>query len=828
MNKLPGLVFSLLLSLCLSAQKPPSYHAGEIQQKLNKLNVLGTVLYVAAHPDDENTSVIAYFANEELFRTAYLSATRGDGGQNLIGPEIREGLGLIRTQELLAARRTDGGQQFFSRANDFGYSKHPDETLTIWEKDKVLADFVRVYRQFRPDIIITRFNIAPGETHGHHTTSAMLAKEAFEKAGDPNAFPDQLKELEPWQPQKIFWNTSPWFFARSDMEFDTAAYKSLEIGAFNPLLGQSYNEISALSRSMHKSQGFGSVGSRGSDMQFFEQWDGEDTGEMLDGIDFTWNRVKGSEGVSEFLKKASESYDPRNPYDALANLYKGREELMKLPDQFWKEIKLKEIDEAVAAITGTYLEVIADDYSYVKGDSIGFEMEVISRGDVDFELVELSIDPIGFRNEFNQSLESNEKITADFFAVVPELPFSHPYWLNEQATLGMYHVEDESKIGKPENDPVFNARFTIKWEDQYLEFERPVFFKRRDPVDGEVYRPVEIAPPAMVNLSDDIVIFGNDEARQIEARVIAGKAGAAGTLKFDLPEGWKITPEQVDFQLVQENQEKLFTFSLKPPTGADESTLTAVIEMEDGSTFSRGRDIIDYDHIPVQTLYPLSSTKLVKLDLQKRGNLIGYIEGAGDVIPENLRQIGYDVNILSKDEVTAENLQSYDAVILGIRAFNTIDWLSYKNQELFKYVEKGGTVIVQYNTNRGLVTEEVAPYDLQISRDRVAVEEAEVRILEPQHAVLNSPNKITNKDFEGWVQERGLYFPDKWDENFKAILSSNDPGEDPRDGGLLVASYGEGYYIYSGYSWFRELPAGVPGAYRLFVNLISIGQNKQQ
>ncbi len=820
---------SLFLLAFVFAQKPKSYNAGEVRQQLKKLNILGSVLYVAAHPDDENTRLIAYFANEELYRTAYLSATRGDGGQNLVGPEIREELGLIRTQELLAARKIDGGQQFFSRANDFGYSKHPDETLTIWDREKVLSDFVRVIRQFKPDVIITRFTTIPGVTHGHHTTSAILAREAFHLAGDPEAFPEQLDDLDPWQPEKLFWNTSWWFYRRTGQKFDTTGLRSVDVGAYNYLLGKSYTEIAAESRSMHKSQGFGATGSRGSEMEYLKQWEGDTTKQIFDGIDTSWGRVENSEGVAFHLTQAERNFDPGNPGKTLDNLYSAREELLKLPDQFWKEIKLSELDEVIRAVTGTYLEVVTNDFSYVAGDSITFKVEAISRIDANLALSEIVVEPLGIANSIDQKLKANAKFTTDFKLVIPDdIGVSHPYWLNGNSTLGMYHVPDASDIGKPENDPVFIARFILKWQDQYLEYAQPVSFKKNDPVDGETYRPVEITPPVMINLDSDIIVFGNGKSKDVEARVIAGKDSIRGNLKFEVPDGWEIRPSGFPVEIDRKNQEITYTFSITPPDGAHEVSFVANVALEDGSISSRGKTTIEYDHIPTQTLYPPARIKLVKLDLKTNGKLIGYIEGAGDAIPKNLEQIGYNVQILGKDHVTSSNLSKFDAVILGVRAFNTVDWLSYKNHELFNYVKEGGNVVVQYNTSHRLVTQDIAPYPLKLSRDRVAVESAEIRILNEDHPVLNYPNKITSKDFEGWVQERGLYFPGEWDERFIPILSSNDPGEDPKDGGLLVGKYGDGYYVYSGYSWFRELPAGVPGAYRIFTNLISLGNGEQQ
>jgi LmbE family N-acetylglucosaminyl deacetylase len=825
----PRVLFSTVLIVLsvfyADAQSPKSYHSGEVQQLLRKLNVLGSALYIAAHPDDENTGMIAYLSNGELLRTAYLSTTRGDGGQNLIGPEIREGLGIIRTQELLAARRIDGGQQFFSRANDFGYSKHPDETLNVWDKDEVLEDYVKVIRTFRPDIIITRFSTIPGVTHGHHTTSAILAKEAFKLAGDPDAYPDQLEELDPWKPSRLFWNTSWWFYRSSGQKMDTAAFLNVDIGGYNSLLGTSYTEIAARSRSQHKSQGFGSSGRRGAEMEYLEHWDGLEADGVFEGIDMTWGRIEGGEDIQKYIQLAIDSYDPADIEPALQALYHGREAIMKLPDQFWKEIKLAEIDEAIRAMTGTYLEIVSDDYSYTPGDNINLKLEAIVRADVDFTLKEVILEPWGAAQEVDQVLKFNEPISADYSLEVPNLiDKTQPYWLDGEATVGMYHVADKSLIGKPENPALFNVRFVIQWGDQYLEYNQPISYKTNDPVDGEVYRPVVVLPKVTVTLDSDILVFSGSGPKEVNIRLRAIKDNASGKLELIVPKGWEVSPKAIDFSLALKNEEQLFSIQVKPINGAKEGQLDAQIVYPDGTTSNQGLQIIDYDHIPVQTLTPIARVKLINLDMKTAVNKIGYIMGAGDAIPDNLRQVGYTVDLLSKDEVTKGNLSNYEAVVLGVRAFNTLDWLSFKNQELFDFVEAGGTVIVQYNTSRGLVTDKLAPYALQLSRDRVTVEEAEVRILDKKNPVLNSPNKITSKDFEGWVQERGLYFPDQWDKSFTAVLSSNDPGEPARDGGLLVAKYGKGYYIYTGYSWFRELPAGVPGAYRIFSNLLSIGK----
>ncbi len=818
-------VLVALFSGYLFAQKPQKPHVGEIKQMIDRLDVLGTVLYVAAHPDDENTSLITYYANEEHMRAAYLSATRGDGGQNLIGPEIREELGLIRTQELLAARRTDGGRQFFSRANDFGYSKHPDETFTIWNREDVLADFVWVFRKFRPDVIITRFSKTPGVTHGHHTASAILAHEAFKLSGDANAYPEQLEYVDTWEPKKIFWNTSWWFYQRTGQKMDTAGLAQVNVGAYNASLGKSYTEISSLSRSMHKSQGFGSTGRRGDAIEYLVQWDGSESKKPFDDIDVSWDRVKGSREVKYLVSKLKEEFDISRPSNILSTLLQTREAIRKIDDEFWKEIKLKEVDALVKAVSGLYVELVSDESSYAPGDSIAITFEAINRSDTEMKLKSVKLNQWYEEIEFSGPLVDNKRFNSTMKLKLPNnIAYSSPYWLEEESSLGMYQVSDQEDRGKPENDHAIYGTVAMEVEGEEITYDIPVVFKRNDPVEGEMYEPVSISPPVMANLSSGVLVFGDDNAKKIEVKVLAGKENVNGTLKLEGPKGWSITPGELNYDLTQKGQEQVYTFEITPPAKASDGEITIVLEY-DGKNYTKASREIRYDHIPKQTIYPESRARVVRLDLTKNGDMIGYIQGAGDAIPDNLTQIGYKVEFLNKDDVVAERLAKYDAVILGIRALNTVDWLAYKNTELFKYVEQGGTLIAQYNTSHRLVTKEIAPYDIKLSRERVTVESAPVEILAKDHPAITGPNKITDQDFDDWVQERGLYFPNEWSKEFVPILSSNDPGESPKTGGLLVAKHGDGYYVYSGYSWFRNLPAGVPGAYRLFVNLISLGND---
>mgnify|MGYP000209299769 CR=1 FL=1 len=822
--KIGLIAFSIFISLSAFGQtKPINYSASAILQQLNKVNTLGSAMYIAAHPDDENTRLIAYLSNGMNIRTSYMAATRGDGGQNLIGPEIREGLGVIRTQELLAARRTDGGEQFFSRANDFGYSKDPDETFNVWDREEVLADFIWNIRKFRPDVLITRFSLTPKVTHGHHTASAILALEAFEKSGDPAVFPEQLKYVEPWQPERIFWNTSTWFFRRSGQQFDPEKYIREDVGQYNSNLGQSYTEISALSRSMHKSQGFGDSGDRGAEYEYFEQWGGDKAESLFGGIDTSWKRVEGSEEVSYYLNEARLNFDPAKPSAILGELMNARAALLKIPDQYWKEVKLQELRELILMVTGTYLEVAADQPNYTPGDSITVNFEAINRSDAPLVLTSLNFSIFNEQFIYNLELSPNQRNQFSYQIQIPEdMSNTNPYWLEQSGTEGMYAVADQLLRGLPENNPAVTARVSLTIDGQFVDYELPVVFKKTDPVRGEVTQPLVIQPKVMVNIKSSSLVFAGSESKSIEVSVIAGADNQAGQVSLEMPDVWNCQPSSHDFELKSKDEEQVFIFEITPSKKASSGKITALARAN-GETYDLSKQEIAYDHIPRQVLFPKAEVDAVKIDAVPTGKRIGYIMGAGDEVPQSLQQVGFQVDLLDKDQVTASNMEKYDAVILGVRAFNTVPWLAFKNQELFEYAKAGGNVIVQYNTSHRLVTQDVAPLPIQLSRDRVTVEESPVKVLAPKHDVLNQPFKITKDDFDGWVQERGLYFPSEWDAAFEPILEMNDPGESPKQGSLLVAKYGKGYYVYTGLSFFRELPPGVPGAYKLLINMISLG-----
>jgi LmbE family N-acetylglucosaminyl deacetylase len=804
---------------------PEQWNAGEIQLALQKLNVLGRVLYIAAHPDDENTNLMALWANGSLYESAYLSITRGDGGQNLIGPELRERLGVIRTEELLAARRLDHGKQFFSRAIDFGFSKTAEETMRIWDHDKILSDVVWVVRKFRPDVMVTRFSPEDQLTHGHHTASAILALEAFSVAGDPNRFPEQLAFVKPWRPTRLVWNTSPFFFSNRNLPFDPTGLTVLEAGGYNPLLGKAYTEIAAASLSMHKSQGVGSPPRRGARKEYFKLLEGQPmTNSLFEGIDTSWSRIANSESIATKIRQIISQFHPGDPAASMLELLKLRQAMSGIQDDSWVPEKKAELDEIIAACLGLHVEASAANATVTPGQTVTIKLEAINRCGIPVTLQEVRLPNSSDSMKTDVALPSNELVTKELSCRIPEnTPYSQPYWLRKPGTVGAFSVDDQKLIGLPENPPDLPVEIVLQVNGQELRYVVDTKYRTVDPVAGELRRQLVIAPPAFVNVADSVLVFPTNQPKPVSVRVTAATGPVKAELKLAVPQGWGVDPASVPIDLKGADAETTAMFTVKPPDQNSEGNLRAIVSI-DGRDYSFERVRISYPHIGVQTLMPPAEAKLIRADIRTKGDRIAYIPGAGDDVPESLQQIGYSVKILSEADITARNLAQFSAVVLGIRAYNTQERISNWLPQLFAYVKAGGIVIAQYNTLADLKSEQLGPYPLEISRDRVTDENAEVRILAPNHPLMTTPNKITPKDFEGWVQERGLYFPKKWDPAWTQILSCNDPKEKPLDGGLLVAKSGKGFFVYTSYSWFRQLPAGVPGAYRLFANMLSLGR----
>ena len=825
------LILSSIVSL--QAQQPKTYNSSEIYDAVQKLNVLGSVLYIAAHPDDENTRLISYMSNHVKARTAYLSLTRGDGGQNLIGPEIRELLGVIRTEELLAARRIDGGEQRFTRANDFGFSKHPDETLDIWNKDQVLSDVVWTIRTFKPDVVINRFDHrTPGRTHGHHTSSAILSMEAFDLANDASKYSSQLNITETWQSKRLFFNTSWWFYG-SEENFEKADKSNMlnfDIGVYYPTKGKSNNEIAALASSQHLCQGFGRLSQRGTQQEYIEFLKGdplENNTDIFSGIDTSWNRVEGGQAVGVILNNVEHNFNFANPSSHLPQLLEAYKLLQNVKNKHWKTIKTKELKAIIEACAGLYLEVSASSPNAAPNADVTLQMEVLSRSNSKINLVSYKMSTVQNGISKNMELPENERLNFEEGITIPsDMAYTTPYWLNNKSTLGMYYVDNQNLIGLPETPRAVFVDFNLIIETTPITITKPVVYRYSEPDKGELYRPFEIIPEVSASISDKVFIFENGQQKEIEVIVKAGRNNLEGYVQMAYPDDWSVYPQKQKVEIANRDDIQKVIFTVIPPKNQSEGTITPMVNIN-GEFYTDERIEIDYSHIPFQTVLMPSESKVVRLNIEKRGNNIGYIEGAGDVVPESLRQIGYNVTLIKPEQISPENLSNFDAIVVGIRAYNIVDELKFKQKFLLDYVEQGGNLIVQYNTNRGLKLDNLAPYDLKLSRDRVTDENALVRILEPNHPLLNFPNKITIHDFEGWVQERGLYFPDEWSKEFTPLLASNDKGESSKEGSLLIAKYGKGNYIYTGLSFFREFPAGVSGAYRLFANMLSAGKEDQ-
>jgi LmbE family N-acetylglucosaminyl deacetylase len=819
-----GLLASVALSAA-PAEPPPGV---EILQDLRSFRELGRVLYVAAHPDDENTQLIAYLARGRHYRTAYLSLTRGDGGQNVLGPELGEQLGVIRTQELLAARRTDGGRQFFSRAIDFGFSKDYRETLGMWDRQQVLADVVRVIRTFRPDVLIVRFPPEPSGTHGHHTASAVLAVEAFKLVGDPKAFPEQLGTLTPWQPRRILLNGFGANFGRTPEGTDKPGLLRLEVGGDDPVSGESFATIAARGRSMHKTQGFGNFAgpaNRGARPELFQVLDGEPASkDIMDGVDTTWARVPGGVEIGRLADDAIAQFNPQAPAASVPALLALRSRLAALPADPVVEEKRRQLDRLVQACLGLAVETVVPDAEVVPGETLHLRHTVTVRSGFPVRWTAVRYPAIKTELATRQDLSANQPTTRASIRRLPAgTPVSQPYWLRAEGTVGVFRVDDPLLIGRPENPPVFPVEHVFEIGGQTLVIGDEPVQVTVDPAKGESRRRLDVIPPVSLHFGSEVQLFAPGAARPVEVEITAYRAGAAGKLRLAAPAGWRIAPAAQSFRLRAVGEHAKFTFTVTAPAQPASASITA--EAKIGRTsYGSERVEIRYDHIPPQLLQPPARLKAVGFDLAIRGRQVGYLPGAGDNVAESLQQMGYAVTTLAGTDLTAERLRGFDAVVTGIRAFNIRTDLVPQLPALFAYAEEGGTIVVQYNNPNGLKTNKVAPFELKISGERVTDEHAPMTFLAPDHPALNTPNKITSADFEGWVQERGLYFAIQWDEHFTPIIACNDAGEAPKQGSLLVARVGKGYFVYTGLAFFRQLPAGVPGAYRLFANLVSLGK----
>ncbi len=810
-------------------EPPPVLDAAGIRQGLERMEVTGSALFVAAHPDDENTAFLAWLANGRKVRTAYLSMTRGDGGQNLIGSDTGILLGSIRTQELLTARRIDGAAQYFTRALDFGYSKTPEETIELWGRERILGDVVRVIRTFRPDVIVTRFPTDGGGGHGHHTASAVLAEEAFAAAADPARFPEQLTTVVPWQAKRLVWNVFRFGASAPDT---TPGRVRVDVGAYDALLGRSYSEIAGESRSQHKSQGFGSAERRGSFVNTLEPRLGaRATNDLFDGVDLTWGRVKGAEKLPALFAKARKEFRPETPEAIVPTLMEARGILARLgpsagaPADPLLVARRDDLDEIIRSCLGLWAEAIAAAPAVTPGADVRVATAALLRRPATVTLTRVEIGG-GPSSDVSRTLGLNVAATDTFRLQIPaEATPTVPYWLARPADEGAFDVADPTLIGQPENAPARSVRFTFDIAGRPFTLDRPVVYRWTDPVQGERYRDAQIVPPVTIRFDQAATLFPDAATRSVRVIVTAADRPVRGSVALSLPGGWAATPTSATITLAAAAETTL-AFRVAPPpearTAGEALRMAATYAPEGGAPRpALRRQELDYAHIPLQSLLLPAEARLVRADVRVAGARVGYVMGSGDAGPDALRQMGFAVSLLTDEDVEQGDFAGLDAVVVGVRAYNTRPRLIKAQKRLLDWVEKGGRMVVQYNTAESGLQDRLGPFPFKISRERVTVEGAEMRILLPGHPLLTTPNRIGADDFAGWVQERGLYYASPWDARYEAPLSANDPGEPARDGGLLYARHGKGTFVYAAHAFFRQLPAGVPGAYRLFANLVS-------
>jgi len=806
-------LFLALISFGVFAQSKSS---AEIYHQLLQLKETKRILFVAAHPDDENTRLIAYLANGLHSEVAYLSLTRGDGGQNLIGKELGIGLGQIRTQELLKARETDGGRQFFTRATDFGYSKDPDETLQNWDKQKVLSDVVWVIRKFQPDVIITRFTTIPGVTHGHHTTSAILAGEAFDLAGDPNVFPEQLKLVDTWQPKRIFWNA--YNFGGEFKEDSSEVYDVFPTGNFNPLLGESYSQIAADSRTMHKSQGFGATAGIGNAVDHIQFLKGDPFQKSaFEGVVDRWTEIDGGKEIASMIQSVIEKFDFKSPAVNLKPLMQIRSKLHALESKpSWLSEKEQKLDELIFEILGLKMEFVTRQELGYSGERIKANLVVNNPSVVLLTDISLQLNDTYFPAK-NKVATNNEPVQIPVeFEIAADTPLSQPYWLENPIANAIYDVRDQNMIGKPFNEVKLGADLSFKIDGQEFKTVIPLEYKYNDQVDGEIKQPFTIVPEVDLTISNEVVFLIPEVSSKIKVTVHFKNQMLDGGLDFKgLPADQYKILEITDNTFLKERVYEV-EFLKK---GEGVKSITARYTTSQGKAFDQITNRILYKHIPNLTYFQPAAIRLIQADWKVSKAKIGYIPGAGDDVPGILTSLGYQVEFIGASDYSVEKLSQYKAVIVGIRAYNTNEVLASNQQVLMGYVKSGGKVIVQYNTSSPLLTNQLGPYPFTLSRNRVAVQNSPVQV-DWKHPIVSSPNQLNESDFENWEQERGLYFVGQMDGQYQTPFQMNDPGEEPSKGALIYTTFGEGKYIYTGISFFRHLPAGVPGATKLFINLI--------
>jgi len=880
-------------------------NASEVWRALQRLQTTATVLHTVAHPDDENGSLLTWLSRSQGVRTGLYSTTRGEGGANLIGPELFDGLGIVRTEEHRAAARYYGVDLFFSRAVDFGYSKRLDETLEKWDYQMLLEDMVRLIREYRPDVIISRFQGNRRDGHGHHQASGVVSLEAFRVAGDANRFPEHIAEgLQPWQPKKLYITRSRWRRSADDT-VETPTLK-IDTGEYNALLGVSYHQIARKGLSYQRSQGAGQTrAAKGAAVSELRLVDTtlpktgaalrhgdlalQDVGEssLFDGIDTTIMGMAELAGLPELradfthlqqsVDAALETFDARHPWTIVSHLAKGLkttrglieriqsiaiEEAIRKHLLFLLANKEQEFMTAANTALGLSLEVLvqperAEGTMFpspqtfavaIPGQRFSIAMRMVNPTPVVAEFVNASLQaPEGWgihRVQTDQGesekprLQTNEVVSIPFEVEVPShAAYTRPYWNRASEYHDAVYTLDSPTFrflpfAPPEVHGILTYRvegvgFTMMQPAQTISINRPW---------GERRRLLTVAPPISLSVSPRIGVIPIQRGKEAQhftttVEVLNNVKGEAkGVVALQLPEGWTTSPENAPFAFTHDGASRTFTFSVSAQhVEAGKSYIIQAAGTYDGEAYTTGYQTIDYPDLEPRHLYYPATMTLHSIDVQLPSNLkVGYVMGVGDKVPEALQQIGVDVQLLDREKLRTGNLNQFDTILIGIRAYAVRRDLIAYNSRLLDYVHKGGNLIVQYQTPE-FDAAPFGPYPYTMGRrpEEVSEEDAQVSILEPDNLIFHHPNRIIAADFDGWVEERGSKFLTEWHPNYQALLTCNDREQEPQHGGFLYAPYGRGTYIYAAYAFYRQLPAGVAGAYRLFANMISLGKVSQ-
>lgn len=815
---LSSLVVCVLAYASGAGQSIRPLPSAKVLGELQRLRTLTSVLYVAAHPDDENTRLLSWLATGRHIRTAYLSLTRGDGGQNIIGSEQGSALGLIRTYELMAARKIDGAEQFFARAIDFGYSKSAQETFKQWDSIVLIADVVRTIRLFRPDVVICRFPKDSMAGHGQHAASAIIAERAVEycygemkmNAVTATKLEMLLKGTTPWKPKRLLFNAYR-FGSRSTVR--DGMFK-LEVGQYDPLIGMGYGELAGISRSIHRSQGAGTPSTPGVQPEYFATLIGTEPGNSLfNGIDTTWSRV-GRDDIANEVDNVISTFNMMHPELSLGRMFAIRTLIHNLKDEAWRIQKTHEIESIILSCLGVSAEATTQTAVAVAGDSLRTTLRIATRAGTTLRLVRAQW-PDGAIKEAI-ALPHDSLVTIDVATQIPHsTAVSQPYWLAEESTNNLFSFPANMPPDKcimPMHEASLVVRVVLAVGADTVKFSLPISHKKLEPLRGDVIEALRIVPavsiePVQLVETKDTTIVRIRAFKKIDsARIVIQTAGGvlAGLRNISI----KASTDTL----------------LKVPLTQNGGTVTTIGLEVGGTLYNRHIKTINYDHLPV--IQYATTSRVATPD--KRGvkvaaSRIAYIAGAGEYAPEFLRGMGVVVDEIDDATILrTKDLLAYDAVLVGIRAINTRPSMQYLMPALISYVELGGTLVMQYNTLQDMSTKHLGPYPLTLANKRVTEEDVPVTILKPKHRIFTHPNLISAEDFSGWVQERGLYYPVQYDNRYEALLAMSDTNDEALTGSLLYARYGKGHYISCSLSLFRQLPAGVSGAMRLFANIISM------